>query len=642
MASREALQGPHLTRRQFLYLAALAAAGLLLPRGRREEAVFSCTRPSTRRLPRHTDLLALLSAAEIAAPDPAYVQAGDPVPVAGEFRPAIFAHAPSTITFPPLLLHQDGRLDLGLGIHRGAWERPGDGVTFLLEGVAAGQRYLLLEQHLDPYHRPEDRRWVDLQVDLSDLAGREVQFVLRTEAGQNNANDWAAWSAPLVTSWEEAAEPFPERPNILLITLDTVRADHLSVYGYPRRTTPWLDRLAEEGVRFSRAYSHSEHTNPSHLTMLTGLYPRSHGVLDNYTPVPNDLETLAERLQRLGYHTVGAVSAFHLGPALGMDRGFDRFYPTEKERQAGGITTDVALEWLIEERREPFFLWVHYFDPHALYRPPHPYNIFFDPAPPYAPTRRPLADLSMPEDWANRYGDWPFAGAGDLAEVIAQYDGAIAYVDAQVRCLLAYLEAHGLADRTLLCVTADHGEGFGEHGVALDHFGLHEEMVHVPLLFWAPGRLPAGRVVSDLVGQIDLAPTLLDLLGERVPAEMPGHPLPLEGGRYRGNGRVVSQQHRDLSLALRTEEWRLILHQADDATWPRYPLQAGTAELYDLRTDPEEQENLWPADDPAARRALRSLSQALLDWESAIPFSPFTERPSLDEETEEMLRRLGY
>jgi arylsulfatase A-like enzyme len=588
--------------------------------------------------------MAHLGEAEVQAPAPAYVKADELVFVAGERRFSLFAHAPSQITFNSVPVYADGQLTFGIGLHRDAWDRVGDGVNFVLEVVdGEGATHRLYERWLDPHSTPADRAWFDESIDLNRFAGQQVQIVFRTEAGTNNQNDWAAWSDPVLVSWEEASEPPEESPNVLLITIDTLRADHVSSYGYPRNTTPILDCLANEGVRFSHAYSHSDHTNPSHLSMLTGLYPRSHGIANNHTRIPLELVTIPERLQALGYHTVGAVSAFHLGPVLNMDQGFEDFFPTDQERRLGGTTTEIVQEWLIEKRQQPFFMWVHYFDPHAPYLPPHPYDILYDAGPTYAPFRLPMADLQMPENWPQRYGDWP-ASAEDVAEIIAQYDGAIRYTDTQVGQLLETLRNLDLLDNTIVIVTSDHGEGFGEHGVAFDHYGLHEETVHVPLIVWAPGRLSPGQVVEELVGHVDLGPTLYELLGFSVPQDLQGISLvpALQGQRWHGYKGIVSQQHDSLSQSVRTAEWRLILQQQDDEVWPLYPLQAGQLELYNQEEDPKEASNRWPAGSRAAERALEQLSQQLLEWEAATPRSSFSQAPPLDEETEEMLRRLGY
>lgn len=614
---------------------------LLLPLLGAGQCARSPAKPSG--FPRYYDFSAHLSEASVEAADAAFVQGNQLVRVAGEGRFCLFEHADARVSFPQVPVYSNGQLSFGIGINQEVYGLPGDGVVFRLEVVdETGRTHHLYERRLDPHHRPEDRRWFDETVDLRAFAGQRLLVRFVTEAGATNQNDWAAWSSPRLLSEEAGATSAEGLPNVLFITIDTLRADHLSSYGYPRQTSPTLDRLAQEGVRFDRAYSHSDHTNPSHLTMLTGLYPRSHGIADNLTNVPQEILTIPERLQELGFLTVGVVSVYHLGPVLGMDQGFTDFFPCEEGRRRGDVTTEIALGWLEERGQEPFFMWVHYFDPHAEYRPTYPYDILYDPASGPAPYSRPMEEVQLPANWAERYGDWP-PPATDIAEVIAQYDGAVAFADAQVARLLAYLDEHGLSDRTIVIVTGDHGEGFGEHGVTFDHYGLHEEIVHVPLIVRFPGRLPRGRVVEELVGHVDLGPTLFQLFGFAVPEQMQGVSLvPLmEGRRWVGREGIVSQQHDDLSLAVRSEKWRLILQLQDDDVWPLYVLRAGDEELYDLESDPGAQVNLFPEPSTSARKAFRSLSDLLRAWQEDVPLTE-TAGASLDAEVEEMLRRLGY
>ncbi len=629
-----------LTRRQFLQFTIAAAASTLLFGSAR------CTRRASRgRLfPRRFDLMKHFAEAQVRAGGPDHVKAGELIYAAGDGRFCLFAHPPSEVIFPQAPIHQNGQLNFGVGIHQDAWDGTNDGVHFLVEVVdEAGRRHDVYERHVDPRQRTEDRRWFDETVDLSSFSGQQIQIVLKTEAGQSSQNDWAAWSGPWLLSWEESDSNSAHRPNVLLITIDTLRGDHVSSYGYPRQTTPELDRLTREGVLFAQAFSHSERTNPSHVSILTGSYPRSHGVVNNRTPVPAELITLPRLLQEAGYHTVGAVSAFHMGPPLHMDQGFAEFYPCEQGRRDAESTTDIVLNWLMEQRVEPFFMWVHFFDPHAPYLPPHPYGKLYPYPSPYAPYLLRMDATQLSARFVERYGDWPPA-VEDVAEIITQYDGAIAYTDFHVARLLACLQGQGLADHTMVIATSDHGEGFGEHGVTFDHYGLHREMVHVPLIVRFPGRLPGGRIVEEPVGHVDLGPTLFELLQLDVPKEMQGGSLvPLvEGRRWSGREAIVSQMHDDLALAARTTDWSMILHERDNEEWPLHPIRAGTAELYHLDADPGEHANVLSSSASAVEKARDSLAQALLDWKTQIPWVSWGEAEPLDEELEEMLRRLGY
>lgn len=333
-----------------------------------------------------------------------------------------------------------------------------------------------------------------------------------------------------------------ERANVLLVTLDTTRADRLGCYGNARIETPNLDRLAREGVRFENAFTAVPSTLPSHASILTGTYPALHGVHDNGVYVLTEgATTLAERFHAAGYRTAAFVSAFVLDARFGLAQGFDVYDdemeeplieadperiaklealpPAERarlvqqaspyQRRAGSVT-ERAMRWLDAERDEPFFLWVHCFDAHMDYAPPPPWNERYDPD--YA------GELDgRAKSWflaAERHG-WGTREAlpeRDREHMIALYDGELSYMDACLGRLFDALRASGRWDDTAIVVVADHGEGFGEHGMYWEHNGqIFDETMHVPLLVKLPGGRAAGRVVSSLARTIDVAPTALDL-----------------------------------------------------------------------------------------------------------------------------------
>jgi arylsulfatase A-like enzyme len=282
--------------------------------------------------------------------------------------------------------------------------------------------------------------------------------------------------------------------RIVLVSIDTLRADHLGCYGAAFAHTPRLDALAAGGVRFANAISPAPLTLPSHTTLLTGLDPPEHGVRHNGVfRLTDDVPTLAEHLREAGFATAAFVAAYVLDRQFGLDRGFDRYDDrTSQPRYGRGMLTfperpanevvDAALEWLASAPGR-FFLWVHLYDPHAEYRPPAGFASAFPARP---------------------------------------YDGEIAFADFQVGRLLAALDQRFPDGRTLVVVTADHGESLGEHGEATHSHLVYDATQHVPLIVQGPG-LPRGGVVEDVVALRDVAPTVLDLLG--VP------PLPGATGR---------------------------------------------------------------------------------------------------------------
>ncbi len=274
--------------------------------------------------------------------------------------------------------------------------------------------------------------------------------------------------------------------NVLLVTLDTVRADRLGSYGYAAASTPALDGLALGGIRFSQAVATAPLTLPSHATILTGLFPPRHAVHQNgAVALPAAVPTLAEALHGEGYRTAAFVGSFVLDARFGLGRGFELYdddiardpttaAPGLEAERPGVEVVDRALSWLAADDPRPFFAWVHLYDAHAPYEPPEPYR--------------------------GRFADRP-------------YDGEIAAVDAQVARLLTYLDQRGLAGDTIVAVAADHGEALGEHGELTHGLLLFEPTLRVPLLMRAPGRLPRGVVIAEPVGLADVAPTLAGLAG---------------------------------------------------------------------------------------------------------------------------------
>jgi len=272
-------------------------------------------------------------------------------------------------------------------------------------------------------------------------------------------------------------------PNVLFITLDTTRADRLGCYGYAEAVTPTLDQLAADGVRFERAYCQVPLTLPSHASMLTSLNPPTTGVRVNAaTALSDEIPTIVERFKTRGYRTGAFIAAWVLHSRYGLARGFDHYdenfgYASDAdaehtERRADDVC-DAVIAWLDQAPEAPFFAWVHLFDPHAPYEPPEGFR-------------------EQPAD---------------------AYDGEIAFMDSQLARLLKWLDAHGGREKTLVVAAGDHGEAFDEHGERGHGSLLYESTVRVPLIFAWPEKLPAGRAVSGDVRLIDLAPTILDLVG---------------------------------------------------------------------------------------------------------------------------------
>ncbi|HEU4403485.1 MAG TPA: sulfatase-like hydrolase/transferase [Candidatus Polarisedimenticolia bacterium] len=352
----------------------------------------------------------------------------------------------------------------------------------------------------------------------------------------------------------------PERPSVLLITIDTLRADRLGCYGYAAGETPQIDRLAAGGVLFEQASTAAPLTLPSHVSILTGTYPAFHGVRNNGTyRLGPEATTLAEVLQGKGDATGAVIGGYPLAARFGLAQGFDTYddsLPPEGVRQLsyrerkGEEVTRAGLAFLEKHSRGRFFLWLHYFDPHAPYDPPAPYAERFRAAP---------------------------------------YDGEVAYVDRQVGTILGALDRLGARRHTLVALLSDHGEGLGDHGEATHGVFLYQSTLRVPLVLSLPGFLPAGRRVTAPVRTIDLMPTILGLAGLAVPEDVEGTSLvALATGA--GSGADPGLRAVAESVAPRENYGWSDLASIRIGDW-KY-IQAPRQELYDLRSDPSEKNDL--------------------------------------------------
>jgi len=405
--------------------------------------------------------------------------------------------------------------------------------------------------------------------------------------------------APLALLAAAATTP---APNLLIVTIDTLRADRVGAYGFAAGTTPAIDALAREGVLLEDAVAHVPQTRPSHVSLFTGRLPFEHGIRDNFSkPLDAGTPTLASILKQRGYATGGFIGAYPVSRDSGLQRGFDVFddpfaaassVATRRDRseRRGQEVVDRTLEWLRAPRSAPFFAWVHLFDPHAPYDPPPPF--------------------------AQRF-------AKDL------YAGEVAYADSQVQRLLAWIEAAGLRESTLVVVTSDHGEGLGDHGEDEHGFFVYDTTLRVPLVMRWPGRLPAGLRVGGQFRGVDLLPTLLELLGiPPTPASGVSRAgLLRPGGRLPDNEAYVESLYASLHFGcaplrgLRAEGWKYI--------------DAPRAELYRLTEDPGEAKNRIDDRAPVAA-AMRSRLRAQ-DRGTVAP-----SLPAMDASAVERLAALGY
>jgi len=426
--------------------------------------------------------------------------------------------------------------------------------------------------------------------------------------------------------------------NIILISVDSLRADHLGTYGYSRPTSPNIDALASGASVFERASSQAPWTLPSHVSLLTSLYPRSHQTTALNRSVPAAATTLAGELKQFGYRTHAIVSGPFMRSSFGMDRGFDHY---DEDLALGGHSVShravtsgqihQRMNRLLDHTPAPFFLFLHYWDVHYDYLPPAPYDEMFDPD--YR------GDLSS-EAFIRNDEIWSGMPPRDLEHLIALYDGEIRYADAQLGRLLAWLKEREVFENTSILVTSDHGEEFSDHGSMEGHqWTLYDEVLRVPLVLRIPGRAE-GAVVEDLVDLLDLAPTLLESAGLASYPEFEGRSL--RGGESQVSPRreplLFSQIKRfNEKRAVRTARYKLIYTVDTGTNEFGFAIRPGF-ELFDLQTDPQERVNVY-SERPAVARVL---VEQLERWSRNSTPSEVDELPPFTDEERRMLEGLGY
>lgn len=452
------------------------------------------------------------------------------------------------------------------------------------------------------------------------------------------------------------------RPNVVLVTLDTVRADHLSLYGYGEDTTPFLKQLATAATFYSQATATSNVTLTTHASMFTGLYGSWHGAFrappefPHGRPLSGRYPTLAEILSANGYRTMAVAANYgYLGPGFGLTRGFETSFLPVPAVGSGGLFLTHHLRLLVRallsadeldatysraaeinqavstllghaaQEAAPFFLFVNYMDAHEPYLPPAPFNALF-----------PGRDRTLhARDWRDMQNQ-VMRGVRGISPVerrhfVSQYDGAIRYLDSQLDHLISELKNLGLFDNSMIVITSDHGEAFGERNLVAHGFSVYQDQVHVPLIIKYPHQ-ERPRSVSTVVSQVDLMPTVLGTLGFQAPKGAQGKDLrDLEDDA----SRLVVSESFPFTLFGRTsgKTERAVF----SGSTKLIALRSGARELYDLSRDPEERQNLYRPDGDQATALTRFLDQ----WAARIP-PHAADGSKLDADTLRQLKSLGY
>lgn len=433
------------------------------------------------------------------------------------------------------------------------------------------------------------------------------------------------------------AEPL----GLVVITVDTLRADYLSCYGHARILTPSIDRLASGGQLFRDAIAQSTTTTPSHASLMTSLYLQDHNVYSNFEALGDKPRTLGEVLYGRGFATFAIANMRHLNPEVGnLGQGIDTFVRSGFMRRAGP-SIDEFFTWLDKLGERRFFAWLHLADVHTPYRPPPPYDRFY-----YDDDERDPNKTSLSRVWnllPEHMSDHPFfqqwlEGITDLRWVLAQYQGAVSYVDDEIGRLLDELEARDLLHRTAIVFTADHGESLGEHDMYFVHTGLYEPTVRVPLITYFPGAGRQGVEVTETVELVDVMPTILEYFDLPAPKGMRGRSLwPLVRGELVPKRTALIEHAGRNLVALRSDRFKYIKHLRSLHIQPSYRFIEGKEELYDLREDPQERHNL-AQEQPEVVQVLRKELEA----RRAGKMGMGTGKAELTAETIDVLRSLGY
>jgi arylsulfatase A-like enzyme len=572
------------------------------------------------------------------------------------FHESIVTKAPETIRIPLTLGHRPW-LDLSIGIMD---EIP---ATFRVEAQSRGSNdapVVLMERTVTT-----SDQWERTPVDLAPLADRQVILTLALDAPDPGV--LGLWGSPVVRNRDRPVADIPATPQgVILIMADTIRPDHLAAYGYDRDTTPVLDRVAASGARFDDTVAQATWTKVSAPSILTSLYPLAHTVRNTPDRLPSSAVTLAEIYREAGYATLSFSSITFTGAATNLHQGFEELHeaasrtPPNRNKSAREFV-DRLLPWLDLHQDVPFFVFLHLFDPHSPFEPRAPYNTLWA-----NPSTRAAHIDRMAE--VRRQIDSPFlrgqvmpsqddldASGVDVEAFLsyrkAWYDGSIRGMDTEIGRLFERIETLGLTDRMVVAFVGDHGEEFLEHGNSWHGQSVYGELTQVPLILWAPGRVPPGRQIGDTVRTIDLMPTLLALSGLQAPDNLQGQSLlpllgendaedrsgwivrPAVSEEHVRTGAGVEDQHAAYALVI--DGWRLIHNVTRDEGDPEY-------ELYDERADPF---NLTDAADDHPDVVAR-LAAELERWRrraKAAELPADTElAEALSAEALERLRSLGY
>jgi arylsulfatase A-like enzyme len=542
-----------------------------------------------------------------------------------EERPAIALSRRSTLRYH-VMVPADGSLGFAVGV-----EGEGD-AAFAIEVTADGQP---ITQVLAG---TASRTWADYKVDLSRFAGETVRIDLRAE-GQGAGR--LAWNAPRILVPARPEPNLEPAKNVVVLVVDTLRADKLRPFNPQTRVkTPGIDQFASEGVVFELAQSPENWTKPAVASILTGLHPQTHQQKTGDAALPSSAELLSEHLKDEGFATGSFIANGYVSDRFGFDQGWDDYtnYIREGKSTEAKDVLEEAGQWIEAHKNGRFFAYIQTIDPHVPYDPPGEYLRMYDPSE-YAGQIKPRMTGDLLEK-AKRNPPQVVFDASDERRLKALHDGEITKHDHFFGAFLGRLNELGLGEDTLIVVTSDHGEEFDDHGSWGHGHSVYQELLHVPLMFRLPSRLPAGTKVGDAVSTLDISATVTDLLGVPGMAHNEGHTLVgLMLGNAPSRPTVAFSDFQDDRRVVTAGRWKLILRGNLTST------------MFDLVADPMELRQLDASAFPIGRRYARMLLGQFLgatnrgDWLSAEQKGGTQlqrENAEMDDTIRDQLRALGY
>lgn len=570
-----------------------------------------------------------------------------------ECRKIIFAFPPSKISHK-VYIRRDSFFDFGYGVLKNAWGKSGDGVQFYVKAKdREGKEYTLFSAYIDPKHYENDRRWFDERIDLSHFKGQEIELILETKGSYpitkpfsrnpDTNYDYAVWSNPVVYNERD------NKPNIILIVLDTLRADALGCYGYERKLSPNIDKLAADShsVIFKNAFSSSPWTTPSHANLFTSKYL----FLDmEYEKkyLPQSETTLAEVLHNNGYCTVAFTGGAWVSYKLGFDKGFELYSDTAGKGEIRRVYQD-SINWLENNSNKRFFLFFHTYEVHT------PYNRVqiarnFDPG-------------RIPEKYQSnfRYVNQELRNMITTANKVekdyikALYDGGVQMADKYLGLLFEKLKELNLFENTVIIITSDHGEEFWDHFDfgATHGYSLYNELLHVPMIIYMPHLTMKKKSISENASLIDIFPTILDIVGIKdfdKQTIMSESLLPLIEGEKRTKDNMIFAELKDKSSKIRlqsiiTDKYKYIYSLDGEAEriFEGFKVNIrNKEELFHLGYDPQERYNILTMESELAKAASAQLKDFIERNKTLLSKTIQKEELKIDEELRKKLEALGY